>query len=114
MTAQTADGNEIFSESKVYMPIPQQLARGDAMGRGPYDKSGMIEDTGLPVNRTVAERFDIPVPDDEGDGSGGSTKAGRKDIQVSVRLFYLPFGDREASPFLWREVVKTIPFGDDE
>ena len=114
MTAKTGDGNEIYAESKVYMPIPQQFARGDAMGRGPYDKSGLIEDTGLPVNRTVMERFDIPVPDDEDSGSGGSTTAGRKDIEVSVKLFYLPFGDMDVSPFLWREVVKTISFGDDE
>lgn len=114
MTAKTTDGNEIYSESKVYMPIPQQFARGDAMGRGPYDKSGLIEDTGLPVNKTVMERFDIDVPDDEGDGPGGSTKAGRKDIEVSVKLFYLPFGQMDVSPFLWREIVKTIPLGDGE
>ncbi len=114
MTAKTSDGNEIYSDSKTYMPIPSQFGRGQAMGRGPYDKSGLIEDTGLPVNQAVLERFDIPVPADEGDGSGAATAANSKDIEVGVKLFYLPFGDRDASPFLWREVVKTIPFGDDE
>ncbi len=114
MTAKTSDGNEIFSESKVYMPIPQQLARGKAMGRGPYDKSGLIEETGLPVDRTVMERFDIPVPVDGDDGAGAAAAAGRKDIEVGVRLYYLPFGDMDASPFLWREVVKTVSFGADD
>ncbi len=114
MTAKTGDGNEIYQESKTYMPIPQQLGRGKAMGRGPYDKSGLIEETGLPVDRTVTERFDIPVPAGGDDGSGAATAAGPKDVEVGVRLYYLPFGDMDASPFLWREVVKTVPFGADE
>ncbi len=114
MTAKTGDGNEIYSESKTYMPIPQQFARGKAMGRGPYDKSGLIEETGLPVDRTVTERFEIPVPGDEDDGAGAAVKAARGNVEVGVRLYYLPFGDMEASPFLWHEVVRTVPFGADE
>ena len=113
MTAKTSDGNEIYADSKTYMPIPSQFGRGQAMGRGPYDKSGLIEDTGLPVNQTVLERFEIPVPADEGDGSGATTAAGGKDIEVGVRLFYLPFGQMDVSPFLWHEVVQKIPLGDE-
>ncbi len=114
MTAKTGDGNELYSESRVYMPIPPQLGRGKAMGLGPYDKSGLIEETGLPVEKSVTERFDIPVPADGDGGSGAATAAGRKNVEVGVRLYYLPFGDMDASPFLWREVVKTVPFGADE
>lgn len=114
MTAKTTDGNEIYAESKVYMPIPHQLGRGQAMGRGPYDKSGLIEETGLPVDRTVLERFEIPLPGGGDNASGSPAAAGRKDIEVGVRLFYLPFGDMDASPFLWREVVRTVPFGADD
>ncbi len=113
MTAKTKDGNEIYAESKVYMPIPHQFGRGQAMGRGPYDKSGLIEETGLPVERTVTERFDIPVPAG-GSSAPGTAAAGRGDVEVGVRLFYLPFGDMDSSPFLWREVVRTVPFGADE
>ncbi len=113
MTAKTTDGNEIYAEQKTYMPIPHQFGRGQAMGRGPYDKSGLIEETGLPVERTVLERFEIPLP---GDGNAPATAAaaGRKDVEVGVRLYYLPFGDMDSSPFLWREVVRTVPFGADE
>ena len=113
MTAKTKDGNEIFAESKVYMPIPHQLGRGQAMGRGPYDKSGLIEETGLPVDRTVLEHFEIPVPGGR-DNASGTAAAGRQDVEVGVRLIYLPFGDMDVSPFPWREVVRTVPFGADE
>ncbi len=113
MTAKTIDGNEIYAESKTYMPIPHQLGRGQAMGRGPYDKSGLIEETGLPVDRAVTERFDIPVPAAD-DAAGSAPAAVRRDVEVGVRLYYLPVGSMDSSPFLWREVVRTVPFGADE
>ncbi len=112
MTAKTSDGNEIYNDSKTYMPIPSQFGRGQAMGRGPYDKSGLIEDTGLPVNQTVLERFEIPVPAGE-EGDPGTTTADGKHIEVGVRLIYLPFGQADASPFQWHEVVRKIPLADE-
>jgi hypothetical protein len=111
VTAKTSDGNEIYAESKTYMPIPSQFARGEAMGRGPYDKSGLIEDTGLPVNQTVFEKFEIHLPEDM-EGGSGATAAGSRDIEVGVRLFYLPFGQMDVSPFLWHEVVRKITLED--
>ena len=50
MTAKDSKGKELFKQSKIYMPIPQQLGRGDKMGRGPYEKSGIIRDSSLPPN----------------------------------------------------------------
>ena len=44
------------------MPIPQQLGKGDRMGRGPYEKSGMLEDTSLPPLRTITTTHDIFFP----------------------------------------------------
>ena len=58
ITARTADGAEIFSRAKAYMPIAQRFGRGDRTGRGPHEKSGIVEDTALPASRTVRERFD--------------------------------------------------------
>ncbi len=78
------------------MPIPQQLGRGDKMGRGPYEKSGMIRDTSLPPGRTVHENFDISFP------------AGEYDMTVDVELWYLPFGVRDNDPFLWQKVTKKV------
>ena len=107
MTASTKDGKKIFSEEKIYMPVPQRLGRGTKMGRGPYEKSGIIEDTGLPVNRAVKERFDILVPVPEGE-----TADTFREIDVAVKLWYLPFGTKDADPFLWRDFSRRISFGD--
>lgn len=60
MTAKTADGKEIFKTSKIYMPVPQQIGRGDRMGRGPYEKSCIIRDLSLPPHKTIIEKFKIP------------------------------------------------------
>jgi hypothetical protein len=112
VTAKTGDGDEVYSGSRTYMPIPQRFGRGDVMGRGPYEKSGLIEETSLPAGVTVTERFDFPSPG--GSGPGKEAKPGAGEIEVAVRLFYLPFGTMDASPFLWREVVRTVPPGDGE
>ncbi len=78
------------------MPVPQQFARGDRMGRGPYEKSGLIEETSLHPGKTKKERFEIFYPEEV------------KDLDVSVKLWYLPFGNKESDPFLWREFSKTV------
>jgi hypothetical protein len=91
------------------MPVPQQLARGDRMGRGPYEKSGMIEDTGLPPGKTVHERFDIPFP--TGDvKEGGKTvrKTLAHELEVEVQLWYLPYGNMNSDPFLWHESIQKV------
>ena len=91
------------------MPVPQQLARGDRMGRGPYEKSGIIEDTGLPPGRTVHERFEIPYPLADVEENGKTlSKPAAYDLNIEVKLWYLPFGSMNSSPFLWREFKKTV------
>lgn len=104
VAAKSDDGSEIFFEEKSYMPIAQNDARGDRMGRGPYEKNGMIVDTSLLPLTTVKERYDIPVSDEE------------KEAEVTVRLTYLPFGTLKPSdsPTLWREVVKKVSLQDGE
>lgn len=78
------------------MPIPQQLGRGDRMGRGPYEKSGLIEETSLHPGKTKKERFEIFFP------------KGVDELEVSVKLWYLPFGTKDADPFLWHEATKKV------
>lgn len=99
----------MFNQEKIYMPVPQQLARGDRMGRGPYEKSGIIEDTGLPPGRHVHERFDIFYPVGEREEKGKTvSKLLAHDLDIEVKLWYLPFGSMNSDPFLWREFSKTI------
>jgi len=79
------------------------------MGRGPYEKSGIIEDNGLPPGKTIHERFDImfPIDDVEEDGKWVK-KIMAHELDIEVKLWYLPFGSTKTDPFLWHEASKTI------
>jgi len=99
----------LFRESKIYMPIPQQLGRGDKMGRGPYEKSGILRDSSLPPGRPVNESFEIAFPVEEVKKDG---KVVRNildyDMTIDVELMYLPFGTKESGQFTWRKVTKKV------
>ena len=108
MTAKSSSGKELFKQSKIYMPIPQQLGRGDKMGRGPYEKSGILRDTSLPPNRPVNESFDIRFPTEivKKDGKDVMTILDY-DMTIDVELVYMPFGTRDDS-FTWQKVTKKV------
>lgn len=91
------------------MPIPQQMGKGDRMGRGPYEKSGLLEDTSLPPLRTITQSYDIffPVKVEEKDGKKISTITSDS-LDVEVKLWYLPYGTMDNDPFLWKEFKKTV------
>ena len=91
------------------MPIPQQLGRGDKMGRGPYEKSGILRDTSLPPNRLVIESFDIPFPAEftKQDGKNVTTILDY-DMTVTVELMYEPFGTKDSDTFTWQSVTKKV------
>ncbi len=86
------------------MPIPQQLGRGDKMGRGPYEKSGILIDNGLPPGKPVREKFEIPFPAEFKDGKTTILDYG---MTVDVELIYEPFGDKETG-FTWHKVTKQV------
>lgn len=95
MTAKTNDGKVFYSDEKIFMPVPQQMGRGDKMGRGPYEKSALIRDTSLPPLKTVKEQFQIPVYNE-------ITKDGKtvrsiiaNEFTVDIELWYLPYGKKE-------------------
>ncbi len=91
------------------MPIPQQMGKGDRMGRGPYEKSGLLEDTSLPPLRTIHSHYDIffPVKVEEKDGKKTSIITSET-MELDVKLWYLPFGTMDDDPFLWKEYKKTV------
>jgi hypothetical protein len=109
VTAKDSKGKELFRTSKIYMPIPQQLGRGDKMGRGPYEKSGMIRDSSLPPGRPVNESFEIPRPAEffKKDGKDVTTIQDY-DMTVDVELIYRPFGTKESGQFTWQKVTKKV------
>jgi hypothetical protein len=109
VTAKDSNGKELFKQTKTYMPIPQQLGRGDKMGRGPYEKSGIIRDSSLPPNRPVIESFEIPFPVDEVKKDDKVVRTIKDyDMTVDVELMYLPFGTKESGQFTWQKVTKKV------
>ena len=80
------------------------------MGRGPYEKSGLIKDSSLPPKKTVKEKFLIPVYTEV-------TKDGKKtrniianDFTVDVELWYQPYGKKDdpGNSQKWHAVTKNL------
>lgn len=93
------------------MPLPQKFARGDEMGRGPYEKSGIINDTGLHPGKTVKEMFEIPFYTEDVENEDGrivERKLMDNEMTVNVKLWYLPYGNKKSDPFIWQDVTKKI------
>jgi hypothetical protein len=92
------------------MPVPQQLGRGNRMGRGPYEKSGLVQDSSLPPLRTVTSSYEIFFPFEEKENENGDTVRTfpSESLDVLVRLWYLPYGTMDDDAFLWREEKKTV------
>ncbi|MCD6390084.1 MAG: hypothetical protein J7L69_11790 [Desulfobulbaceae bacterium] len=109
MTAKTTDGKEVYNDQRIYMPYPGRFGRGSEMGRGPYEKSGLLAETSLPPMKHVHEKFEIIYP------HAVVVKDGKKqhelindELVVSVKLLYLPFGEMDGYEVLWFEEEKKI------
>jgi hypothetical protein len=107
VTAQTPDGKVVYQDSKVYMPVPHQLGRGDRMGRGPYDKSGILVDWALHPLEEKKEEYRIFVPAKDG-------KLENYEYIVEVELWYVPFGSKDEYSQLWRKTTQKITFSKKE
>lgn len=103
MTAKTPDGKVVYHDSKIYMPVPHQLGRLDRMGRGPYDKSGILVDWALHPLEEKKEDYRILVPAKEG-------KPESLEYIVEFELWYHPFGNKDDYSQLWRKTTQKIKF----
>ncbi len=93
------------------MPVPQRMGRGDRMGRGPYEKSGFLQDNSLPPLRTVKTSYDIFFPVEETEKGDRTIRTYPSDtMDIDVKLWYLPFGTKDDDAFLWREEKHTVSF----
>lgn len=110
MTAKTNEGKVFYANQVIYMPTPQQFGRGDKMGRGPYEKSGLLHDSSLPPLKTTQEKFEIPVYNEV-------TKDGKvvrniiaNDFTVDVEISYLPYGKKEdpGNNQKWVSITKKL------
>lgn len=95
VTAKTKDGEVFYSGEKIYMPIPKQFGRGDKMGRGPYEKSGLLRDTSLPPMKTVRQEFIIPVYTESDKDGKRVLDIIANDFVVDVEIWYQPYGTKD-------------------
>lgn len=100
----------MFNNERVFMPVPQQLGRGNRMGRGPYEKSGLVEDSSLPPLRTVTSSYEIFFPFEDVENEAGDTvrRFPSESLEIEVKLWYLPYGTMWDDAFLWREEKRTV------
>lgn len=103
----------MFNDERVFMPVPQQLGRGRRMGRGPYEKSGLVQDSSLPPLRSVTSTYEVFFPFEEKENEDGDTVRvfPSDSLDVEVKLWYLPYGSMDDDPFLWREEKRTVKLG---
>lgn len=91
------------------MPFPGRLGRGKEMGRGPYEKSGLLRETSIPALGRVHETFEITYPyEDVKEGKARQRELLKDEINVSVILWYLPFGEFDGYETIFFEEEKTL------
>ncbi len=110
VTAKTADGKVFYKNEKIYMPVPQQMGRGDKMGRGPYEKSGILRDTSLPPLKTTREKFTIPVYTEATKDDKLVRTIIANDFTVDVEVWYQPYGKKDdpGNAQKWFAVTKNM------
>jgi hypothetical protein len=110
VTAKTKDGKEFYKDQRIYMPVPQQMGRGDKMGRGPYEKSGILSDTSLPPLKTTREMFQIPVYTESTKDDKLVRTIIANDFTVDVKVMYLPYGKKDdpGNTQEWFAVTKNL------
>ncbi len=81
------------------------------MGRGPYEKSGIIRDSALPPMRTITEKYDIPFPFEDVKERGKRVrKILAREMTINVELWYMPYGSRndDDNNTLFRKFTKKV------
>ncbi|MGE5664792.1 MAG: multiheme c-type cytochrome (seleno)protein ExtKL, partial [Deltaproteobacteria bacterium] len=106
VTARTRDGEQVFSQTRTYMPIPQRLGRGNKMARGAYEKTGIVEDTALLPLRPVREKFDIVMNPVEAGKDAGAKLATEVTVDVMIRL-HAP-RNASAEGVTWYQYSKNV------
>jgi hypothetical protein len=110
VTAHNKENKEIYKDQVIYMPFPGRMGRGKEMGRGPYEKSGLLRETSLPPRAHVHETFELTYPFADAKQQDGKTRRELVDdeLKVTVKLMYLPFGEMDGNEVVWFEQAKNL------
>ena len=82
------------------------------MGRGPYEKSGLVRDTAFAPRKTTVDEFEIPLyKEEKKDGKTVRSKLA-EEFDLNVELWYLPHGEKEdpGNNFMFRKFTKKLTF----
>jgi hypothetical protein len=107
VSARSAEGEQLFSQRRIYMQVPQRLGRGGKMGRAAFEKTGILEDTSLPPNDPVHEKFDFTLdPETSAKGKGGKLLS---ELEVNVTLRQLSAdSETEGEGILLYETTRDV------
>lgn len=79
------------------------------MGRGPYEKSGLLRETSIPPLSRIHETFEMVYPfKDVATGDTTRRELIHDEIQVSVVLWYLPFGEFDGNEVVFYEKEQAL------
>jgi len=91
------------------MPFPGRMGKGKEMGRGPYEKSGLLRETSLAPGKTTHETFEITYPFEDKEKDGAARRELINDeLTVTVTLWYVPFGEFDGYEVAFYEEEKTL------
>lgn len=115
MTATNSDDEEVFRDERIYMPFPGRFGRGKEMGRGPYEKSGLLRETSIAPLAKVHETFEIVYPFEDVDQGGGKTRREmlNDELTISIILWYLPFGEFDGYEVEFYEEERQLDLKDE-
>jgi len=109
VTAKNTDDEVVYNSQKIYMPFPGRMGQGKEMGRGPYEKSGLLRETSIPALGRKHETFEITYPYEDVEKDGTTTRELIDDeLKVTVTLWYLPFGEFDGNQVAWYEEEKNL------
>lgn len=79
------------------------------MGRGPYEKSGLLRETSIPPLARVHETFEVTYPyEDVAKGKDTRRELLNDELNVTVILWYLPFGEFDGNEVVFFEEEKNL------
>ena len=91
------------------MPYPGRFGRGKEMGRGPYEKSGLLRETSIAPLARVHETFEIVYPfEDVVKGDSSRRELLNDELNVSVVLWYVPFGEFDGNEVVFYKTEKML------
>ena len=104
------DDEVVYNDQRIYMPFPGRMGIGKEMGRGPYEKSGLLRETSLAPGQTVHETFELTFPFEDQDKGDGKTRREllQDELNVTVTLWYVPFGDFDGNEVVFFEDERVL------